>query len=587
MATLAFRDFFGSVASTGGTGTLTIGADAPGRSGLADISPGVAAEIDYVIFDGSQIEWGTGTVSSDGTTFTRDTISGTVASDGTRDETSPAALTISVGAKILWMITSVSAAVGYTASMNQGVATTDSPTFAGMTLTKAGVLALAMLNSTAAVGLDISMDADAARITANAATPLGLGANNTDDQLVLNVDGTITATGGGSLTGTWSDLGSVTTIDINGGTIDGTVIGGSAAAAGSFTTLSSSGFLAVNGASAVAPLSVLRTGAGIQDVAHIMNGQTKASGVGSALGFSDAAGVRASYIAGVWDGATDDNGHFEFYTRQADVLSLALTLAADKRAIFAGDTVVPNTFGYRVGGATDTYIGELANIAGVLSITTDTNRDIQLGDTSGYTLLLDTSAKSATFASDVNLANGSLIANNLRTYFKGSAAAPCIQIDADGTGADTGFFGNGDTGTENVGVTVAGVQQLLISTSAATFAGTALVSVGDLNVSGMVNLGSPTELTISAGAITVTKSFHTVDTEADAATDELTTINGGAEGDRLIIKPISSARTVVVKDGAGNIECAGDFTMDNEQDTMELIYVGTKWLELTRSNNNI
>jgi hypothetical protein len=42
---------------------------------------------------------------------------------------------------------------------------------------------------------------------------------------------TLAATGGGSLTGTWSDLGTVTTVDINGGTVDGAVIGGAAAAA--------------------------------------------------------------------------------------------------------------------------------------------------------------------------------------------------------------------------------------------------------------------------------------------------------------------------------------------------------------------
>ncbi len=36
---------------------------------------------------------------------------------------------------------------------------------------------------------------------------------------------------------TWADLGSVTTVDINGGTADGVVIGGSSAAAGTFTTL--------------------------------------------------------------------------------------------------------------------------------------------------------------------------------------------------------------------------------------------------------------------------------------------------------------------------------------------------------------
>lgn len=46
--------------------------------------------------------------------------------------------------------------------------------------------------------------------------------------------GAITATAGGSLTGTWSDLGTVTTIDINGGTIDGTTIGGSTRAVASF-----------------------------------------------------------------------------------------------------------------------------------------------------------------------------------------------------------------------------------------------------------------------------------------------------------------------------------------------------------------
>jgi len=47
----------------------------------------------------------------------------------------------------------------------------------------------------------------------------------------------LNASGGGSLTGTWSNLGSVTTVDINGGTVDGAVIGGASAAAGTFTTL--------------------------------------------------------------------------------------------------------------------------------------------------------------------------------------------------------------------------------------------------------------------------------------------------------------------------------------------------------------
>lgn len=52
---------------------------------------------------------------------------------------------------------------------------------------------------------------------------------------------TLNATGGGSLTGTWSDLGSVTTVDINGGSIDGAAIGAVSPSTGAFTTLTKGG----------------------------------------------------------------------------------------------------------------------------------------------------------------------------------------------------------------------------------------------------------------------------------------------------------------------------------------------------------
>ncbi|HUX00264.1 MAG TPA: hypothetical protein VMY35_04725, partial [Phycisphaerae bacterium] len=43
-----------------------------------------------------------------------------------------------------------------------------------------------------------------------------------------------------TVTGTWTNLGAVTTVDINGGTVDGTAIGGSTPAAGAFTTIAAS-----------------------------------------------------------------------------------------------------------------------------------------------------------------------------------------------------------------------------------------------------------------------------------------------------------------------------------------------------------
>ncbi len=60
---------------------------------------------------------------------------------------------------------------------------------------------------------------------------------STIGDLTLTPTGLLVCGTGGSLTGTWSDLGIVTTIDINGGSIDGAVIGAAVAAAATMTTL--------------------------------------------------------------------------------------------------------------------------------------------------------------------------------------------------------------------------------------------------------------------------------------------------------------------------------------------------------------
>ena len=60
-----------------------------------------------------------------------------------------------------------------------------------------------------------------------------------------------------TVTGTFADLGTVTTVDINGGTIDGVTIGGASAGAGTFTTIDSS-----QGIDITADSQALRIGAG-------------------------------------------------------------------------------------------------------------------------------------------------------------------------------------------------------------------------------------------------------------------------------------------------------------------------------------
>lgn len=94
------------------------------------------------------------------------------------------------------------------------------------------------------------------------------------------------------------------------------------------------------------------------------------------------------------------------------------------------------------------------------------------------------------------------------------------------------------------------------------------------------------DLTISSGEITVTHSKHLIDTEGAAASDDLDTINGGINGQTLILQPVNSSRSVVVKDGTGNLRLNGDFTLDHTQDSMVLIYSNPNWVELARSDNN-
>ncbi len=92
------------------------------------------------------------------------------------------------------------------------------------------------------------------------------------------------------------------------------------------------------------------------------------------------------------------------------------------------------------------------------------------------------------------------------------------------------------------------------------------------------------EIIIAAGVITRTKAFHRIDTEANDATDDLDTINGGRNGLTLLIQPIDDARDIVVKHGTGNIYLLGDadFTMTHSRDKLWLLYLIDGWYELFR-----
>lgn len=107
-----------------------------------------------------------------------------------------------------------------------------------------------------------------------------------------------------------------------------------------------------------------------------------------------------------------------------------------------------------------------------------------------------------------------------------------------------------------------------------------------VSVDGLFNLVEGAELTIASGEVTITNSFHSIDTESDASSDNLDTINGGAqEGNVLVLMAADGTRDVVCKDKTGNLQLAGDFTLDSSRDRITLMFHNSDWVELCRSSN--
>lgn len=121
-------------------------------------------------------------------------------------------------------------------------------------------------------------------------------------------------------------------------------------------------------------------------------------------------------------------------------------------------------------------------------------------------------------------------------------------------------------------------------TEDATFDGDATFASAPL-----LALATAVELTIAAGVVakTASKSHFTIDTAADAASDDLDDITGGTAGDIIYVHPASAARTVVLKHavGADKIACPGarDITLAESTDWAQLAYDGTQWVVLTSS----
>ncbi len=108
---------------------------------------------------------------------------------------------------------------------------------------------------------------------------------------------------------------------------------------------------------------------------------------------------------------------------------------------------------------------------------------------------------------------------------------------------------------------------------------------GNLRVTDFFGIGSIANLVLEDGVMNAESSHIALDTEGDAATDDLDTINGGLNGHIIILRATNSTHNIVAKDGTGNLRLAGDFTMTSIRDRLMLIFVGDVWSEISRSTN--
>ena len=86
------------------------------------------------------------------------------------------------------------------------------------------------------------------------------------------------------------------------------------------------------------------------------------------------------------------------------------------------------------------------------------------------------------------------------------------------------------------------------------------------------------ELIIATGAVTQTQSVHTIDTESDAASDDLDTITIATDMSMLLVTLENAARIVTLKHGTGNLNLPDDADIVMAENTVYfLLYNGTAW----------
>ena len=128
------------------------------------------------------------------------------------------------------------------------------------------------------------------------------------------------------------------------------------------------------------------------------------------------------------------------------------------------------------------------------------------------------------------------------------------------------------------------VATLIGTPNATVVASNKTVTIGEIVTSASISTPRAVDKVISAGQIDVAgASYVRLDTEAAASTDDLDTITGGLDGQRLVMHPVTTGRQPTITT-AGNIatKSGSSVLLYSGTKTISLMYstLASKWLEL-------
>jgi len=273
--------------------------------------------------------------------------------------------------------------------------------------------------------------------------------NQTITGLVTNADITITPNGTGSVV--------MSKVDINGGSIDGTTIGAAAAAAGTFTTVDTSGNVTVGGNLIVngSTTTIESTTLSIEDPLLIL---AKNNSGGNANTYDQ--GIlfnRGSFsnVAFFWDESADE---FAFATTSAETGSTAGNITIDSYQTLRAGIIKANTSldTGAIKALDGTAAITIANSTGVITATTNLNAN------AGLDIAADSQSFTVGASADFTISHdgtNTTIDNNTGILKIEGAASSSIQINAAGADVDTQISGDNsaalfyaDAGNDRIGI---------------------------------------------------------------------------------------------------------------------------------------